>query len=716
MKNRRQFLRAALGGVGAAASLGVFPPVIRRALAIPPKSATGTIQDVRHVVILMQENRSFDHYFGTLRGVRGFADRHPVPLPGGLSVWDQADDNGTVYRPFRLDSRTTCAQRVPDLVHGWRDAQAAANQGRWNRWVPSKALSLIGPELPAKLEPRPGLTMGFYRREDIPFQFALADAFTVCDAYHCSIFGSTTPNRLFQMAGSNDPLGRGGGPVIDNRSGATLVENRDGIADPGSINAFKLPPEYRGFGPRYTYKTYPERLQEAGVSWKVYQDPADNMDGFLNALVAFEAFSAAPRSSALWQRGMSRWTLEDLRRDVLADTLPQVCWVTPPAAMCEHPFDSSPVQGAEFIAQLLAALTANPDVWGGTALLICFDENDGFFDHVPSPAPPAVAENGVKTGASTVDTSAELHSADQSHYGLGPRVPLYVISPWSKGGWVDSQVFDHTSLLRFLELRFGVMEPNISPWRRVVCGDLTSAFDFANPDRAAFISLPDTTGSRAVVQAQNKLPVPAAPQSPQPLFQEPGTRASRALPYELQVEIVGEAEGELELRFSNTGTAGAVFHVYDKLHLDRIPRRYTVGPRQSLQDVWNTAPEDAARYHLWIYGPNGFVRELRGDTTRGNPRIALRYDRTGRTVRILIRNPTPQATLVYLRANAYHSQEPVPVPIEANSAIRHIWSVAEHGGWYDITVSGGVDALYEYRFAGRMETGEHSISDPAMRT
>src|SRR5262249_56291614 len=119
-------------------------------------------------------------------------------------------------------------------------------------------------------------------------------------------------------------------------------------------------------------------------------------------------------------------------------------------------------------------------------------------------------------------------------YGLGPRVPVYVISPWSKGGWVDSQVFDHTSVLRFLERRFGVAEPNISAWRRAVCGDLTSAFDFADPDGRRFLDeLPDTTVLAVAARALRDTTLPPTPALPLLPGQEEGSRPSRAPPPQL---------------------------------------------------------------------------------------------------------------------------------------------------------------------------------------
>lgn len=170
---------------------------------------------------------------------------------------------------------------------------------------------------------------------------------------------------------------------------------------------------------------------------------------------------------------MSTRDLDKLKEDVLADKLPQVSWIVATAEGSEHPGPSSPAQGADYTARVLDALTSNPEVWSKTVLLINFDENDGFFDHMPPPAVPAYESYDADpararlAGASTVDTVGEYHhnlngSDPQYHhrpYGLGPRVPMYVVSPWSKGGWVNSQVSDHSSVIRFIEARFGVKEP-----------------------------------------------------------------------------------------------------------------------------------------------------------------------------------------------------------------------------------------------------------------
>ena len=178
-ENRRTFLKLAARTAEAAAALSLFPPSIRRALSLPASNVTGTIADVQHIVILMQENRSFDHYFGTLRGVRGFGDRHPVPLASGKPVWYQSDGEKGIP-PFHLDTKSTSALRVASTPHTFSNAQAAWNQGKFGFWPKFKT----------------PYSMGYYKREDIPFQFALAEAFTLCDAHFCSVTTGTDPNRI----------------------------------------------------------------------------------------------------------------------------------------------------------------------------------------------------------------------------------------------------------------------------------------------------------------------------------------------------------------------------------------------------------------------------------------------------------------------------------------------------------------------------------------
>ncbi len=696
-KKRRQFLSAT------AATLAALPLSIQRALAVPAANDSRTIEDVKHVVILMQENRSFDHYFGTMKGVRGFGDRHPVPLESGKPVWFQSDGAREIP-PFHLDTKHTSAIQVPGTPHSFSDSQAAWNQGKFGLWPKFKTQ----------------YAMGHYHREDIPYQFALAEAFTLCDAHHCSITTGTDPNRIVFWSGSNF------NPELRARG-----ENcTDTESEPNNLRCWvkgSLPePGYVYQGSAFKWPTIPDVLQRAGITWRFYQDPNNNWTGAMHGCLAFETFRNAPQHSPLYREGMSHWSLEQLAEDVKNDKLPQVSWVLPPAEWSEHPSRSTPLHGAEFTARVLNALTANPAVWSKTVFFLTFDENDGQFDHLPPPAVPSYNRDGSLAGKSTVDLRGEYFSDPEGKYvkpedtisgsvrpwGLGPRVPLYVVSPWSKGGWVNSEVFDHTSVGRFIEKRFGVTIPGISPWHRAVCGDLTSAFDFTTPNQQAFPRLPDATGSMAIVAEHRQRPKPAPPSVPASPVQEPGARPSRALPYQLDVRSrVTPAALTLDLR--NTGRQGVVFHVYDRLHLDRIPRRYTVEPGKSLADTWDLTP-DEGRYHLLVYAPNGFFREYTGHATTAEPEVEVTYDLKRQQIQLNVTNRGAAPQALTIAAHPYDRREPRTVQVDPGQTVTWPWSYAKSGNWYDLQVHSAAHPGYARRLAGRVETGRHSISDPAM--
>jgi phospholipase C len=689
--DRRQML---LGGAVAAA---LTPPVIAHALTIDAAVRTGTLMDVEHVVILMQENRAFDHYFGAMNGVRGFADRFPIPVADGPGVtgktnWIQRNrpDRGgpPLISPFPLNTvQDFSHMRVEGTPHNWFDAQAAWDEGRMAHWPAAKTEH----------------SMGYFRREDIPFQYALADAFTVCDAYHCAIHTGTNTNRLFLWSGTNDPGGTHGGPAITN--------SHDRFVDVG------------GHPDSYTWTTYCERLLAAGVTWRIYQDQADNFTD--NPTEGFKAYrdsaNKAPGSDPrLYDLAFKTRLLDGLKADVLAGALPQVSYIVAPSKDSEHPGPSSPAQGADYTARVIDALTADPKVWAKTVLLLMFDENDGFFDHAPPPAPPSLGKDGAAPqGGSTAPTTGEYHtvttaselSAERPEfmgrpYGLGPRVPMYVISPWSRGGWVNSQVFDHTSVIRFLEQRFGVMEPNITPWRRAVCGDLTSAFDFKTPNAPFPAGLPLTQAQAARAAALPGRTRPVTPASPQVPVQAAGPRLSRALPYLLGVEE-GRTAGAVRLTFRNHGTQGAVFHVYDRHHLDRAPRRYTVEAGRNLEGVW-----DAGAYDLWVLGPGGFHRHFIGDAGHPQPVVIVTYEPAASGLVLTLFNPGDKAMGVSVAASAY-GLRPWQVTLQPGQSARKRWSLAASRGWHELsaTTEGGG---YLRRIAGRLETGRPSISDPAM--
>ena len=688
---RRGFLKGAAAGLA-------LPPAIGRAAAIDADVRSGTIEDVAHVVILMQENRSFDHYFGTMAGVRGFGDRFGAPVATGAghvgSIWMQRMDKPGAapahISPFILDTVSAFElMRVEGTPHNWVDAQDAWAEGRMDRWPSVKTAR----------------AMGHYRREDIPFQFALAETFTICDAYHCSFQGGTNTNRLFLWSGTNDPSGRFGGPSISN--------SHDSLPAAG------------GAAEGYRWATYPERLQAAGVSWRIYQDMADNFSD--NPGAGFAAWrnshaGAAGADPALAALGLSTRKLDGLRADVLSGALPQVSWIVAPAADSEHPGPSSPAQGADYTARVLDALTADPKVWARTALFVMFDENDGFFDHVPPPAPPSrdPARRDAFLGASTVDTAGEYHlvrAASEAKaerddlmgrpYGLGPRVPMHVISPWSRGGWVDSQVYDHTSVIRFVERRFGVAEPNISPWRRAVCGDLTAAFDFRRPNARPFVaSLPVTKVVAARAAALPGRTTPPTPTEPAAPVQAKGVRPSRALPYVLAVNE-GVADGAIRLTFLNEGRAGAVFHVYDRLRLDRAPRRYTVEAGKRLTDTW-----EPGAYDLWVLGPGGFHRSLTGGATEG---LRMKVRASGGVLSLALVNPGAAPRMITVEQTAYGAGPGRWIAtLDPGSRVERAWPTRASGGWYDLVARCEGDRTWLRRVAGRVETGRDTISDPAM--
>jgi phospholipase C len=449
--------REALGTAAAAGGLlglEMLSPasVLKQALAAP---ARGRLKDIRHVVIFINENRSFDHYYGTYRGVRGFADPAAPKQGDGTPVFAQKFGDspfgpasaayGGHLLPFHFDTRRN-GECVSDISHGWAPQHQAWNNGQMDRFLQ------VDIE-PANDGPRDGInTMGYYTRSDLPFYHALADAFTICDGYFGSVIGPTQPNRLYTMSASIDPDGTHGGPVVE--------------TDSASLRNKKLG--------SYTWRTYPEQLEAHGISWKVYGSPETLIGD--NVLPYFRAYHRNPRLAA---KAFKPSFPAGFRADCKAGRLPQVSWVFAPFLDTEHP--PAPVTYGELAAaEILGALTSNPRLWAHTAVFMTMDECGGFFDHVPPPtAPPGTP--GEFISAPTLPAEA---GGIRGPIGLGFRVPLLVVSPFSRGGFVCSDTFDHTSLLRFLETRFGPQVPNLSTWRRGVTGDLTSAFNFAAPKRS----------------------------------------------------------------------------------------------------------------------------------------------------------------------------------------------------------------------------------------
>jgi phospholipase C len=387
-RTRREFIRNSLLATGMAGIPGPLASVIANAQEISANTVKGSIQDVEHVVILMLENRSFDHYFGTMPGVRGFGDPFPIPLESGKPVWFESDGEREIP-PFHLDMSRMNALKCDTTSHEFADTQAAWNQGRYGFW-PKFKIDMVN-------QKKTGHSMGFYTRKEIPFQFALAEAFTICDNYHCGVLSGTDPNRIFFWSGANYDLQR--------REQGLLHTPED--SEPNNLRCWVTgdwpDPGYAYLGNGFTWPTIPDVLQDAGVSWRIYQDPNDNWEGAMHGCLAFDSFRKAKRGSAIYNEGMSYWSLHDLANHVEQDTLPQVSWILPSQADCEHSAGSSPASGALFTARVLDALVKNPEVWSKTALFITFDENDGYFDHVPPPAVPSYNSDGSMAGASTLD-------------------------------------------------------------------------------------------------------------------------------------------------------------------------------------------------------------------------------------------------------------------------------------------------------------------------
>ncbi|RZU10870.1 phospholipase C [Kribbella rubisoli] len=672
--NRRRFLQLA----GASAAFAAMANSIEQAAAIPAHRRFGTIQDVEHIVVLMQENRSFDHYFGTLNGVRGFGDPRPVTLPSGQPVWHQKNALGKEILPFHPDADDLGMQFIQDLAHSWGDAHQAVNGGKYDQWIPAKTST----------------TMAYLTREDIPFHYALADKFTLCDAYHCSFMGSTDPNRYYMWTGYTGNDGTGGGPVLGN--------------------------DEAGYG----WTTYPERLEQAGVSWKIYQDIGDGLDaaggwGWIddayrgnygdNSLLYFNNYRNAAAGNPLYDKARTGTNAKAgeslfarLAADVKNNQLPKISWIAAPEAFTEHP--NWPANyGAWYISQVLDALTANPEVWSKTALFITYDENDGFFDHVVPPFPPLDANQGL----STVDPGPDLYTgtkAAHGAYGLGQRVPMLVVSPWSTGGYTCSQTLDHTSIIRFMESRFGVHEPNISPWRRAVCGDLTSAFDFGTTaTRPA--KLPDTTAYQPPDNKRHPDYVPTPPAVGKVPVQERGCRRTRPLPYAPVVDGA-VADSKYKLTFSSGPDAGAQFLITSANRTDG-PWTYTAEAGKTVSDSWNPVYSGGVT-DLTVHGPNGFLRTFKGKPATGLEITARENAGTGNVDLTITSDAARKVTI----ANAYDGKKKTLSVRKGKTT----YTVTTTSRWYDVSVTTDADTTYLRRYAGHVETGAPGQSDPAIKT
>ncbi|SKB28237.1 phospholipase C [Parapedobacter luteus] len=806
MESRRTFLKKASLLAGAAAVADVLPPSIQRALAIDAAEGS-TYLDAEHIVFLMQENRSFDHCYGTLRGVRGFNDPRAISLPNGLPVWVQANANGECYTPFRLDIQNTKATWMGSLPHGWRDMVHARNNGKMDTWLEAKKAG--NPEY----QHMP-LTMGYYDREDIPFYYAFADAFTVCDQHFCSSLTGTSANRSYFWAGTVREEPRNGNSIAH--------------VDNGQIN-------YKDV----TWKTYPERLQEAGISWKVYQNELSLPVGFdgeeedwlanftdnnlefhqqyhvrfhsthraymekraeqLRSEIAAlepdtEALADKQKELTRLQADLERYStvnfdalperdreihrrafvtntadpdygkLETIqytdeegekvvrvpkgdifyqfRKDVMDGVLPTVSWLVAPCNFSDHP--GAPWYGAWYVSEALDILTQHPEVWKKTIFILTYDENDGYFDHIPPFVPPLTGRSDQGAVARGVDTSDEYVTAEQekirtgnpeatleSPIGLGFRVPMVVASPWTKGGWVNSEVFDHTSTLQFLEhfleKKTGkrIHEHNISAWRRLVCGDLTSVFRPAGT--AGKLEL-EALGRDAYVEriysaktkglpGNYRLYDPAVPLLPR---QETGTKPACAIPYQLAVTAgLDNERASLAMQFAATGdlpktkVIGVPFRVQAIVpYMADMPGRtwdFAVREDEPLSFHWPLQHFAGGKYHVHVHGPNGFFREFKGGMD--DPPLQVKVIPDTKSGRLKITCTADEELQVTVKDLSYSRLEK---SFQAGTGELFWPELADSGGWYDLSVQVAGYPNYTQRFAGHVETGKPSITDPLM--
>ncbi len=839
MDSRREFIKKASLLAAGTGMLHVLPACVAKALAIDPAPGS-TYLDAEHVVLLMQENRSFDHTYGTLQGVRGYNDPRAITIPGNNLVWLQSNKKGETYSPFRFDIKGTKITWMDSLPHSWSNQVDARNNGKHNGWLDSKH---SGKDEYAAMP----LTLGYYTRADIPFYYSLADAFTICDQHFCSSLTGTTPNRLYFWTG-------------------TIREKPDQNAQANVWN------EDADYLTMVNWKTFPERLEENGIPWKIYQNELSvgvgfegEEDGWLanfgdNPIEYFKQYhvklhpeyiAAIPKiirqlneeldkrhqklqslsadskeakqlkNEMDWIRKNLDATLEDqktitrdqfdklseyeksihqkafvtnrddpfyhlltslkykdgaeerevkvprgdvlhqFRKDVENGQLPAVSWLVAPENFSDHP--ASAWYGAWYISEVMDILTKNPEVWKKTIFILTYDENDGYFDHVPPFVAPHPTKKDTGAVSKNINTSVEYVTSDdqqsnkeharQSSIGLGYRVPLVIASPWSRGGWVNSQVFDLTSSLQFLENflshKFGmeIKESNISEWRRTVCGDLKSVFRPYHDDK---LSKPEFLERDEFIESIHKAQFKNPPSNYKRLtkseikkinkdphasrlmaVQEKGIRSACALPYELYADgMMSEDKKSFGIimragnEFFGKSSAGSPFHVYapGKFKDEEVTAwAYAVAPGDELKDSWLINDFEARRYHLRVYGPNGFFREFMGNEVDPPVDVMLQYDRsdnrpTGKiVVQLVNREKKPQAVSIidngYKAATKHLSLD--AAGSEGASVIILLDTIHSYG-WYDFSARINGNTSYERRYAGRVETGVPSKTDPVM--
>jgi phospholipase C len=675
--SRRRFLQVGGALAGAAAVGGGASQLSGLTGRSRAAAATRSMADLKHVVILMQENRSFDHYYGTLKGVRGFSDKQVLKYQNGTTIFDQPDGKRTdrgYLLPFHMDSTKVNAQNAGDLDHSWTGDHSARSGGLWNNWVAAKTEQ----------------TMGYFTRGDLPFNYALADAFTICDGYHQSILGPTSPNRMYFWAGTSHGF-------IDN------------------------PPDYTVEFTDVT--TYPELLLKAGVSWQVYTnhevgdgggndgwvgDFGDNPLWFYQNYQTSEKATTAAGQRLAVQGAVQPWqpnagtplgpnhvnhVLAEFISDCAAGKIPQVSWIVAPFEYSEHP-DASPSYGAHYVRTVLESLMSNQELWESTALFITYDEHDGYFDHVLPGSPEPTVTNEFIGGLPI---------------GFGPRVPMIICSPWTRGGFVDSNSYDHTSVLRFLETWTGVKPPNVTAWRRSVTGDLTAAFDFAHPDFSV-PKLPDTVPLITQSDAEKAFPAVAAPAEGAQVMpaQEPGRKPHRPSQVMPHADVtVNRSAFTVTATMSNSGPVGASLFVFPDKFQAASATPFTVVKGADKTYKWTATLLNEFGYAFSIYGPDGFVRSFAGriipaHTTTGQiPRVAATpVTGSASSLRLTLANDGTKTVSYTLTVNDFagHTQA---VKVGAHGSAHVTWPV-DANGYYDVIITANTSDGFTRRYAGRI--------------
>ncbi|HSN10464.1 MAG TPA: alkaline phosphatase family protein, partial [Hanamia sp.] len=407
---------------------------------------------------------------------------------------------------------------------------------------------------------------------------------------------------------------------------------------------------------------------------------------------------------------------------------------------------SAPWFGSWYLSEVMDILTKNPAVWKKTIFVLTYDENDGYFDHVPPFTAPDSRDTTTGKVSKGIDTSVDWVNLEEDvpgSIGLGFRVPMVVASPWSRGGWVNSQVFDHTSSIQFLEtflnkkFKKNIKETNITDWRRTVTGDLTSVFRRYNGEKinglpfikkdpfiesihkAKFKNVP--SNYKALTNDEIAIFNSAPGKSPYMPQQEKGIRDACVIPYELYADGNFNADENsfgitmgADNKIFKEKAVGSPFIVYARnfQRYDFKERNYAVVAGDNLQDEWPVGDFEKNKYHLEVHGPNGFSRWFKGSEDDPQLQITVRHLPDGK-VQIKFVNNGTQEYVATIADNAYgNSSVRKNIGNKASEVVTP--DLSKSFGWYDFTIKVQGNSNFEKRYTGRVETGKPTKSDPVM--